>query len=467
VTASADDLATGLSDLATLVRGRVVLASDGDYDALRACFNGMIDRRPAAIVRVAGEGDIVAAIAFARRHELPIAVRSGGHSAPGHGVCDDGIVIDVRELKTVEVDAPARIVRCGAGLDWGELDAATQEHGLAVTGGRISTTGVSGLAIGSGSGWLERVWGLTSDKLIGLRIVTADGRVVEATEDDNAELLWASRGAGGNFGVISELRFALYPIGPQVLAGARFYPLERAVEVIRAYRGVMADAPAELCGGLAIQCAPPEPFIPEQMQGKPIVGVLVLWAGDPNDAHAGVAALDALGEPLADLVGEMSYVDLQRMTDPAYPYGMRDYFKGGFIDDLSDDAIDAMVRYGSDLRSPLSNFILLPLGRRTHYATVTEAHSPLGPRNADWTFQVLSLWADPGEDQLHREWTRDVARAMSSYSSMISFPNFVAIDDTARGGDCFSPAVIARLREIKRAWDSDNVFRRNVVALTG
>jgi FAD/FMN-containing dehydrogenase len=454
-----------LAQLARSIDGRLVLPDDADYDSLRACFNGAIDRRPTAIVRVTSEQDAAAAIVFARRHDLPIAVRSGGHSAPGHGVCDDGIVIDVRELKRVEVDPVGRIVRCGAGLDWGELDSATQEHGLAVTGGRISTTGVSGLAIGSGSGWLERVWGLTSDKLIGLRMVTADGRIVEASENENADLLWAMRGAGGNFGVITELTFALYPIGPSVLAGARFYAMDRAAEVIRAYREVMRTAPAELCGGLAIQCAPPEPFIPEGMRGKPIVGVLVLWAGSLAEARNGVAPLDALGEPVADMVGEMTYVDLQKMTDPAYPYGMRDYFKGGFIDDLSDEAIDAMIRFGSDLRAPLCNFILLPLGSQTYYARVTDKESPLGTRDANWTFQVLSLWSDPADDPMHRDWTREVAKVMSSYSSMISFPNFVAIDDAARAGDSFSPAVMRRLRDVKRAWDPDNVFRRNVVSL--
>lgn len=457
--------AAELAQLADTLTGRVVLPTDGDYDALRACFNGMIDRRPAAIVRVASEDDVVHALAFARRHGLPVAVRSSGHSAPGHGVLDDGIVIDVRELKRVAVDPVARIVRCESGVDWGELDRATQEHGLAVTGGRISTTGVSGLAIGSGSGWLERVWGLTSDKLIGLRLVTADGRVVVANEHEQPELLWASRGAGGNFGVITEFTFELYPIGPAVRGGARFYPIERAAEVIAAYRELMRTAPAELCTGLAFQCAPPAPFIPAALQGRPIVGVFVLWAGDQAGADEGVALLDVLGEPVADLVGESTYVDLQAMTDPAYPYGMRDYFKGGFIDELSDDAIQAMVRFGSDLRSPLSNIILLPLGPQTAYARVTEAESPLGSRDANWTFQVLSLWPDPAEDDLHRQWTRDVAEAMSSYSSMISFPNFVAIDDVDHAGDTFAPSVLRRLRAVKRDWDPDNVFRRNVVSL--
>lgn len=454
-----------LVDLAAAMRGRVVTPEDPDYDDLRGCFNGMIDRRPAAIVRIAGEDDAAAAIAFAQAHDLPIAVRAGGHSAPGHGVCDDGIVIDVRDLKRIEVDPAARTVRCGSGLDWGELDRATQKHGLAVTGGRVSTTGVCGLAIGSGSGWLERTWGLTSDKLIGIRLVTAAGEVVDATAEENFDLLWASRGAGGNFGVITELTFALRPIGPKVTGGPRFYPLERAVEVIEAYREVMRVAPPELGGGISMQCAPAAPFLPQAVHGRPVVGVFVFWAGAPEDAARGIAPLDALGEPIGDLVTESTYVDLQAMSDPGYPYGMRDYFKSGFIDELTDEAIEQMVELGSDLRSPLSNFILLPLGEGTAYAEATEDETPLGTRGTNWTFQVLSLWSDPAEDEMHRDWTRNFAAVMSSHSELTSFPNFVSIDDTARAGDAFSAPVMKRLREVKRRWDPDNVFHRNVVSL--
>jgi FAD/FMN-containing dehydrogenase len=380
-------------------------------------------------------------------------------------VLDGGIVIDVRDLTSVEVDPVARTVRCGAGLDWGALDRATQEHGLAVTGGRISTTGVSGFSIGSGSGWLERTWGLASDRLIGLRLVTADGRLVNAGPDENPELLWASRGGGGNFGVITEMTFELRPLGPVVFGGPRFYPMERATEVIRAYRDVFRTAPAELGGGLQLVWAPAAPFIAPVAQGKPCVAVFVIWAGEHEDAKRGLAPLDALGQPIADLAGPSTYVELQAMSDPGYPYGMRDYFKGGFIDDLTDEAIDALVELGAGLRAPLSNIILLPLGAVTDYARYTEEHSPFGTRDAQWTFQVLSLWSDPAEDELHREWTRDVARTMSTYSSLVSFPNFVAVDDRARASESFSPQAMQRLRAVKRRWDPDNVFHRTVVPI--
>ena len=428
----------------------------------------MIDRYPVAIVRIAGAADAASAVAFARAAGLPIAVRAGGHSSPGHGVVDGGLVIDVRDLTDIVVDPVARTVRCGAGVDWGAFDRATQEHGLAVTGGRISTTGVTGLTIGSGSGWLERVQGLTSDHLIGLRLVTADGETVVATEDENAELLWASRGGGGNFGVITELTFRLHPLGPQVLGGARFYPMERAVHVAKAYRDLNATAPAELCTGLTFQVAPPAPFLPAEVHGRSVAAVFVLWAGPLGpEAEAGVALLDALGEPLADIVAPIGYAELQGMTDASYPYGNRDYFKGGFIDELSDEAIEALVGFGAELKAPRSNLILLPMGEHTAYARVTEDVSPLGYREAQWSFQVLSLWEDAAEDDLHRDWTRLVAETMSSYSSMVAFPNFIAgqEDELSAAEKAFSPSALARLRAVKRAYDPGNVFARNVVSL--
>jgi len=311
-----------LSALSGAVSGRVILPADTDYDDVRAGFNDMIDRRPAAIVRIASDAEAATAIAFARRHDLPLAIRSGGHSAPGHGCCDDGIVIDCRDLQSAEVDARAGTVRVGSGLTWKEFDAVTQAHGLAVTGGRVSSTGVTGLTIGSGSGWLERAMGLTSDSLIGARVVTADGAVVDTNQDP--ELLWALRGGGGNFGVLTELRFGLRPLGPTVLGGKRFYPIERGVEVLGAFRDVMMVAPMQLCGGLAFLTAPPAPWVPEAVRGRPVAAIIVLWAGDPVDGPAAMAALDALGTPLVDHIGEIGYAELQQIMDPGAPAGHRD-----------------------------------------------------------------------------------------------------------------------------------------------
>jgi FAD/FMN-containing dehydrogenase len=455
-----------VSALSRGVNGRVVVPGDADYDVTRAGFNGMIDRRPAAIVRIASDDDAAAAIAFARERDLPLAIRSGGHSAPGHGCCDDGIVIDCRDLQTAEVDEIASTARVGAGLTWKQFDAVTQAHGLAVTGGRVSSTGVTGLTIGSGSGWLERAMGLTSDSLIGARVVTADG--VSVDTDDDPDLLWALRGGGGNFGVLTELRFGLRPLGPTVFGGKRFYAIDHGVEVLAAFRDVMMRAPKELCGGLAFLTAPPAPWVPETVRGTPVVAIIVLWAGDPAGGPAAMAGLDALGEPVLDHLGEIHYTELQQIMDPGAPAGHRDYFKGGFMRTLGDDAVADIADLGRDMRAPLTQIICAPLGAHTDYAAVDETHSAIGHRDEEWSFQVLSLWADPSQDGEQKAWTKAAAERMSSYSEMVSYPNFLTADDAADVEAAYSPAVMGRLRAVKDRLDPGNVFRiNNNIAPTG
>ena len=445
--------------LAATVTGRVVTPPDPDYDEIRAGFNGMIDKRPLAIVRVADDEDVAEAIRAARANDLPLAIRGGGHSAPGFGCCDDGIVIDCRDLKAVSIDSEQRTIACGSGLNWLEFDAATQAHGLAVTGGRVSGTGVSGLTIGSGSGWLERAMGLTSDSLIGLRMVTAEGEVVDS--DDDADLLWAMRGGGGNFGVITEFRFQLHPLGPVVLGGKRMYAIEHGREVLTAFRDVMMSAPKELCGGLAFITAPPAPFVPDEHKGKVVVATIVLWAGDPADAEEGVKALDALGTPIVDHIRPTPYVDIQQIMDPGAPPGKRDYFKGGFMTELSDAAIDDIVGLAETMTEPLTQVICAPLGSHTTYAAVGEDHSAIGHRDENWSFQVLSLWSHAQDDAQQKAWTIAAAEVMSSYSDMVSYPNFLSAEDMAEVETAYAPSVLKRLRMVKDRYDPHNTFRIN------
>ena len=447
------------STLRASVTGRVITPADADYDTLRSGFNGMIDKRPLAILRPADDADVVAGIRAARAFDLPLAIRAGGHSAPGFGVCDDGLVIDCRDLRHAVVDTVAQTITCGSGLTWKEFDAITQQHGLAVTGGRVSSTGVTGLTIGSGSGWLERAMGLTSDSLIGARLVTADGGIVDT--DDDPELLWALRGGGGNFGVLTELRFQLRPLGPTVLGGSRFYPIERGREVLAAFRDVMMTAPQELCGGLAFITAPPAPFVPEQYRGKPVVATIVLWAGDPGLAAEGMAVLDALGEPVADTVRPTLYADLQQLMDPGAPAGKRDYFKGGFMSELSDAAIADIVALAESVTEPLTQIICAPLGAHTRYAGVDDSHSAIGHRGEQWSFQVLSLWSDAADDAQQKAWTKNAAEVMSSYSDMVSYPNFLTADEPVDIESAYAPAVYRRLRAVKDRYDAANVFRIN------
>jgi FAD/FMN-containing dehydrogenase len=440
--------------------GDSLLPGDAEYDAARRVFNTMHDREPALIVRCASERDVAVALAHARANEISVCVRAGGHSAAGFSVIDDALVIDVRGLKDIEIDAHARTARVGAGFNWGELDAATQEHGLAVTGGRVTSTGVAGLTIGSGSGWLERTMGLTPDNVLAMRVVTADGRALVASDTENTDLFWALRGGGGSFGVVTEFTFRLMAIGPIVRGGMRIYPFDRAAEVARAYAGVMADAPDELCGGLAFLSAPPAPFVPPEAVGKPVVASIVLWAGAPEEADAGIAPLTALGEPIIDLIADMPYVAVQQLLDPGNPYNVqREYMSSGFLAELGDEEIDAFVGAAAGFLSPLTVLVLQPMGGA--YGRVADDATALAQRDAKWAYQLLSQWIDPGEDAANRAFTKELQAKLQRRGEATSFPNFIA--DTTPGAlaNAYPPATLERLRDAKRAWDPDNVFCHN------
>ncbi len=276
---------SGYEELRSRVEGEVITPDDVSYEEARRVWNGMIDRHPAAVVRCASSADVVTALAFARDGEMPVAVRCGAHSTPGYSTCDGGVVIDLRPLNHVAIDPANRTARVGGGAVWAELDAASQEHGLAVTGGRVSDTGVAGLALGSGSGWLERMYGVTCRSLVSAEVVTADGRIVTASADENPDLLWGLRGGGGNFGVVTELEFRLHPVGPIVTAGMLVYPRAQAREVIRFYRDYMSTAPDQVAGGVALLTAPPEPFVPAELQGQPAVGVVFCYVGPVDEGE--------------------------------------------------------------------------------------------------------------------------------------------------------------------------------------
>jgi len=442
-----------------IMDGDLLYPVDADYDDARRVFNTLFDRHPSAIARCASERDIVAALAYATRRGLPISVRAGGHSAAGFSVVDDAVVVDVRGLKDVTIDRNARQARAGAGLTWAELDAATQQFGLAVTGGRMSSTGVGGLTIGSGSGWLERAMGLTPDNVIAMRVVTADGRIVVASADENPDLFWALRGGGGNFGIVTEFTFRLMELGPIVRGGMRFYPLARAVEVVREYAKVMADAPDQLCGGLAFVSAPPAPFVPPEFVGQPVLAAVVLWAGAPEEADAGLAPLAALGEPVIDLVADLPYVQLQQVLDATYPYGqLREYMASGFLDEL-DESIELFVEAAAGFLSPLTAVIIQPLGGA--YGRVAEYATPLARRDAGWAYQLLSVWDDANADDAHRRWTRSLNLRLQQRGEPSSFPNFVADIEPGALRGAYPTATLERLQAAKLVWDPTNVFCNN------
>ncbi len=342
--------------------GTLLHPGDDGYDESRKVFNRMIDREPAVIAQCSDANDVAAAVNLARAEDLPLSVYGAGHGVTGAAVCDDGVCVDLRAMKGIDIDVEAATVRAECGLTWGELDAATQEHALAVTGGRVSTTGIGGLSLGSGSGWLERKLGFACDNLIKAEVVTADGRQVVASDTENPDLFWALRGGGGNFGVVTAFHFQLHPIGPIVFGGLLMYPAEAGRDLFRFWRDFMLAAPDEVGSGLAFICAPPEEFVPEPVRGQPVVGVVLCYSGDVEDGPKVLAPLLEFGPPAMSMVQPMPYVAVQQLLDPANPKGMLNYWTGDFYDELPDAAVDTLVDKATQPVSPLTQIIVIAGG---------------------------------------------------------------------------------------------------------
>ena len=419
----------------------------------------MIDRRPALIARCAGSDDVAAAVNLAREQDLPLSIYGGGHGVTGSAVVDAGICADLRTLKGVEVDPDTRTVRAEAGLTWGELDAATQEHGLAVTGGRVSETGISGLALGSGSGWLERKLGFTCDNLVKAEVVTASGELVVASEEENADLFWGLRGGGGNFGVVTAFHFRLHPIGPIVLGGMLMYPAAMAREVVRFFRDFMLGAPNEVGAALAFITAPPAEFVPEPVRGQPVVGVVVCYAGRAEEGEEALRPLREFGPPGVDLVQPMPYVALQQLLDPANQKGLQNYWTADFLAELPDEAVDVLVEHGTRPVSPLTQVLLAAGGGAI--ARVGEDATAFGQRTAPWNLHFLSMWADPADTEQNIAYTRAFATAMKPWTTGRAYLNFIGDEGKGRVEAAFGPEKYARLQALKQKWDPDNLFRHN------
>lgn len=434
----------------------LIRPDDPRYDEARVVFNAMIDKRPAVIARCASPGDVIAALALADRERYEVAVRAGGHSVAGMSVNNDGIVIDVRPMSTVVVDRDARTVRVGAGATWGEFDRATQEHGLATTGGRVSTTGVAGLTLGGGSGWLERRFGLTCDSLIAVDLVTADGRQVTASEDENPDLFWALHGGGGNFGVATSFVFRLHPVGPLVTAGLMIWPGDAAADVARLYRDTAYDAPDEFGSGLVFLTGPPEEFIPVHLQGTTVVAVAALWSGDAAEGAEVLRPFREL-DPEVDLVGEMPYAGFQCMIDD--PPGLHNYWSGDYHDTFPDEALDVFVKYGSERQSPLAQQILVPWGGAI--ARVPDDATPLTKRNVSWITHPFAMWEHAADSDKNIEWARSFRRDIARFASGGVYLNFIGDEGEDRVRAAFGDEKYRRLAAVKGEWDPNNVFRGN------
>jgi FAD/FMN-containing dehydrogenase len=442
------------------LHGELVRPDDPGYDEARAIWNGAHDARPAVIARCADSDDVRHAIGFARSEGLDVAVRGGSHSIPGFSTVDDGIVIDLSPMKGVKVDADGRTAVAEGGVIWGEFDAATQEHGLAVTGGLVSTTGVAGFTLGGGIGWLMRKHGLACDNLRSVELVTADGQLLTASATENSELFWGLRGGGGNFGVATAFEFDLHPVGPTVTAGPVFYPGDRAEEILRFYREFVKDVPDELTTLANLLTAPPAPFLPEEWHGKKLVALIGCYAGDPEEGAKAMQPLRDLGDPVADLVGPMPYVQMQGLIDALYPRGTKAYMKAGYLRDLDDHAIETAVRYHQDATSPASEIHVHHFGGAV--ARVDEESSAYNERQAPYVLNILAVTHDPEESlDTHIDWAHSLYADIEPSLTGGAYINFLSAEGEERVQAAFGPEKFARLRVLKDRYDPTNLFHLN------
>jgi FAD/FMN-containing dehydrogenase len=436
------------------LRGHVYDPGEPEYEEARTLFNARIDRRPRHIVRCSTPTHVAAALDYARRRDLRVAVRAGGHSVAGLSLVDDGIVIDVRGFDEITVDPVRRVVRAGAGLTWGELDAATQAHGLATVGGRVSSTGVAGLALGGGSGWLERKHGLAVDNVLAVEMVTARGDHVRATADDHRELFWALRGGGGNFGVVTAIEFALHPVGPEVLAGLLIHPAERGRELLRTFRDFMADAPDELSLAFAYLTVPDVDEMPAHVRGMAAVAIAGMHAGPIAQAEADIAPLRAFGPPALDAFGPAPYVGFQQSLDN--PSGLRNWWAAEYLADLTDDAIETIATHGDRLPAGPSALLVPAWGGAI--ARVPDDATPLSGRGARFVVHPLLLWEDASEDERMIAYGRATRDALAPYRTGGTYLNWLAEAGADRVRAAYGPNH-ERLARVKAGWDPDNVFR--------
>jgi hypothetical protein len=448
-----------VAELAEAVRGEVIRPGDDAYDEARAIWNGAHDRRPALILRCAGVADVIRGVEFARSQDLLLAVRGGKHSIPGFSTCDDGMVLDLSPMQAVHVDPAAGTARAEAGVTWSVFDHETQAHGLATTGGLVSSTGLAGFTLGGGIGWLMRKHGLTCDNLLSADVVTADGRLLHASEDENADLFWGLRGGGGNFGVATSLEYRVHPVGPTITGGAIFYPGERAAEILRFYRDWVDQVPDELTTVANLLTCPPAPFLPEEWHGKPLVAIIPVHCGSLEDGERAVRPLRGLGDPVADLIGPMPYTAMQSLIDPLWGPGAHSYMKAGWMGGLEDAAIDTLVRYRDEVTSPKTEIHVHHMGGAV--ARVPADATAFGDRSEPFLLNVLAstFTADGYDDAV--SWAQDLYGAMGPALSGGTYVNFLSNEGEERVRDAYGEDKYERLVALKDTYDPTNLFRLN------
>jgi FAD/FMN-containing dehydrogenase len=439
-------------------KGEIVRPQDSGYDSARAIWNAMHDRRPALIARCTSPHDVAAAIRYGRDHALPIAVRGGGHSLPGHSVCDGGIVVDLRSMNAVRVDPFGQRARVGGGALLSEVDRATQEHGLVVPAGTVSHTGIGGLALGGGVGRLMRRFGLTIDNLISAEVVTADSRTLRASATENTDLFWAIRGGGGNFGVVTEFELALHELS-ELLILAMFHRLGDAYKVLDRARATMrADAPDELSWTSFLRKAPLLPWVPLELVGEPAIVSLIEWSGDQSEGQALLQGLQRDLTPEVWSLEVVPYVQIQSMTDEMFAHGQRTYIKAGCVPELTDETIDALIVHGSRVSSPASQIEVISMGGAVRRVAPEATAFP--HRHASWLLNIPAIWEKAVDDECEFAWVRSAFAALEPHMTGGKYVNFMDRDEDAAVSAAYG-STLQRLRTVKRRYDPHNVFRLN------
>jgi len=437
-------------------RGRLVRSDDADYDSARRVWNGMIDKHPAIIAYCSDKDDVISCVNFARSHDILVSVRSGGHNVAGNAVCDKGIVIDLSRMKKIEIDAHAQMVTVQAGLTLGELDNATQAYGMAVPVGIVSKTGMAGLTLGGGIGWLVRKYGLSCDSLLSAEVVTADGQLLAASADENPDLFWGIRGGGGNFGIVTEFTFRLYPVR-QVIGGMMLYRAAGAPELFRFYRDFISAAPDELTTMLALLPAP-APFLSKRIQNVPLVAVHVCYSGPEDTGKNILKPLRSFGEPVQDMIDIIPFQDMQSLLDAGAPPGLLNYWKSCYLKNLNDNCINEILLYFDKVPSPLTQIHIQHL--QGAMSRIREDETAFSHRSALCVLNIVSKWINPADNKKNIQWTRDLSAALEPYA-VGAYVNFMGDEGQDRVRAAYSPGNYKRLVQLKNTYDPTNFFSLN------
>lgn len=454
------DLKRGtLEDLKMRLRGPLLLPGDLGYEESRTVWNAMIDRKPAAVARCLGSGDVIACVDFARENDILLCIKGGGHNIAGLATADGALMLDMSLMRGVWVDPKTKVAHAQAGCKLGDVDRETQVHGLAAVLGFVSLTGIAGLTLGGGFGYLTRRWGWTSDNVVGMNVVTANATLVRASSDENTDLFWGLRGGGGNFGVVTGIDYSLFPVGPEVVGGPVAWPASEASKVLELYRTLAETAPPELTLAALVRPAPPAPWLPKKIHGKPIVALLACYSGQPDEGEKVVAPIKAFGEPLGDVLVRRPYTQMQSLLDATQPKGRRYYWKSEYLPRIEPALCEKVIKHAARIPSPHSAVILFQIEGALNQ--LEEEHSPVGNRDARYVLNLAGSWEQADEDRTNVEWAREAWKDMKSFSTGGTYINFLTEDEGRERIDAALGKGLKRLAEVKGNWDSQNVFRTN------